>query len=201
MTLQADKARKALNELPMRLPERVGQYVAGRAFVEAQRSRAAVKWLHEINGDPFKGRPKAEVRKELFGAEEAAADAARDATGPASLVATELDPKSEVKVTIEGPARRGMPLTYLDGLSDIEVRMNGQTVKQKVVALRWEVTGRHTAPLFGVSPTGTEVSIPGITWIVFDERRNPEGNVETWATDEWAVWDILALMRQIGATP
>jgi predicted ester cyclase len=94
-----------------------------------------------------------------------------------------------------------MPLTYLEGLSDIEFTATSQASKGKAVVTRWEVNGKHTGPLLGVAPTGKQVTITGMTMIKFDEEPHPEGAGRmSHALEEWTYWDLPALAEQIGAT-
>jgi hypothetical protein len=37
--------------------------------------------------------------------------------------------------------------------------------------------------------------------MAFDEKQNPDGSSEAWATDEWTYWDLPSLMEQVGASP
>jgi hypothetical protein len=199
--LQADEARKALSDLPGRLPKRLRGYMAVRLFGERALVRESRIWLHAVNGDAITGKDKRTVRKELFGRtdeEEAMGDAEPDAqVQQGDMEAKEL----EVDVTFEDPQPHGMPLTYLEGLSDIELSATSNIVKDNVVVLRWEISGTHSRELLGVAPTQTAVTVVGITSIKFDEKPKSEGGREMWATDEWTFWDLPSLMQQIGATP
>jgi predicted ester cyclase len=202
----ANEAKKAFGDLAMRLPKRLTNYNTLRGFREGARLRNAAKWLHELNGDPVTGKTKREYRQELgFVEVEGAAELAESGVGEPEGV-PELDqtvkrPELEIHVTIENPAHRGMPLTYLEGLSDVEFTVSSQSVKVSVVVIRWEIEATHGGTLFGVSPTGRRISLAGITWIAFDESENPDGSSNLWATDEWTYWDMPSLMQQIGASP
>jgi hypothetical protein len=201
--LQADEARKALSDLPGRLPKRLRKYMAVRMFGERALLRESRIWLHAVNGDPITGKDKRTVRKELFGRSGEEEEDPVDAESPESQAqAADADAKElEVDVTFEDPQRHGMPLTYLDGLSDIELSATSDMVKDNVVVLRWDVRGTHSRELLGVAPTQKAVTVVGITSIKFDEKPRAEGGREMWATDEWTFWDLPSLMQQIGAMP
>jgi predicted ester cyclase len=210
MEFMADEAKKAMNELAFRLPRRLTNYISLRGFGEGARLRKAASWLHELNGDPVTGKTKREYRQELgFGKYEEAGeegaglseDAGMSGGGGGVAEESQKNPRLEIEVTIEDIPHRGMPLTYLDGLSEVEFTVSSQTVKLNVVVIRWEIEATHGATLFGVSPTGRRISLAGITWIAFDESRNPDGSSNVWATDEWTYWDMPSLMEQIGASP
>jgi hypothetical protein len=190
---QADNARKAFSEMPVRQPKRLFGYNMLRSYSERMRLRETTKWLHALHGDPITGKSKREVRIELGLVDE-------DAEGTASeMVGTDL---TKIEIEIEDPPRYGMPLTYLDGLSAIEFRVSNQTVKHTVAVTRWEVRGTHSGVLLGVPPTGRSVSIAGITWLRFGEDEPmPDGGRKGVATEAWSYWDLQSLMDQIGAIP
>jgi hypothetical protein len=192
LALQADKARKALSRIPAKQPKRLVGYNLLAGFRERHRLKKSTIWLHAINGDPVRGKDKKEMRKEL----------GFDRHDDEQLLAGTVQNRAmEVEVIIEDPPRHGMPLTYLDGLSQVEFKASSQAVRENVVVTRWEVVGTHSERLLGVPPTGKTVSFLGISWLKFEEERTPEGGWKTWATDEWTFWDLPSLMEQIGATP
>lgn len=192
MEFMANEARKALPKLPMRQPHRLRDYNMLLAFGERARLRETTIWIHELHGDPFKGKTKREYREELgFGKHD------QEGHIVELVTSTEL----EIEVLIENLPHRGMPLTYLDGLSEMHFTASSQTVKKDIVVIRWEIEATHGATLFGVPPTGRRVSFAGITWIAFEEERNPDGSRKVWATDEWTYWDLPSVMEQIGASP
>lgn len=60
------------------------------------------------------------------------------------------------------------------------------------VAYRWTYRGTHQGELVGISPTGKQVTITGITI-----NRISGGKIE----EEWNNFDRLGLMRQLGVIP
>jgi hypothetical protein len=200
MELLADKARKALNELPGRLPRRMRIYMMFRAVGERERAKATRAWLHAIHGDPITGKDKKTIRREL--AMKDAPGESADLFGADALMVQDggMDEDTlKVDAKIENPNRHGMPLTYLDGLSDIELASRSEIARESFVVVRWELTGTHSGELLGVPPTHATVSLSGITSVKFDEAPNPDGGRRMWATDEWTYWDLPSLMAQIGA--
>jgi predicted ester cyclase len=191
--LQADKARKALSEIPARQPKRLAGYRMLVAYKERLHLRETTIWLHALHGDAITGKTKREVRKELGLVKHDEDVTLSEYTG------TDV---TKIEVVVDDPARYGMPLTYLDGLSEIEFRASTQTVKDNAVVTRWEVAGTHSGVLLGVPPTGRSVVIAGITWLKFgEEETQPDGSRTVSATEAWSYWDLPALMEQIGATP
>ena len=176
-------------------------------FAERKRAQETAIWLHAVNGDVATGKHKREIRKELgFWKDD------RDYDGAGSLDPTEVTggedsstKKSptehlETEVVFDDVVRRGMPLTYLEGLSDVIFANRGQATKGMLVVTRWEIHGRHTGTLLGVPPTGREVSTTGMTMIKFDQHPHPTGPGRlSHALEEWTYWDLPSLAHQIGA--
>jgi predicted ester cyclase len=212
MEFMANEAKNVMSQLSMRLPKRLVIFNTLRAFGDRARLRKATIWLHELHGDPITGKTKREYREELgFGKQEElgdegaglSEDAAAGVGGDGAGVVEEpkKNPELEIDVTIENLNHRGMPLTYLEALSDVQFSASTQTVKLNVVVIRWEVEGTHSGRFLGVPPTGRRVSLTGITWIAFEDTRNPDRSSNVWATDEWTYWDLPSVMEQIGASP
>jgi predicted ester cyclase len=194
MEFMANEARRVLPDLPMRQPKRLALYNMLVAYGERERLRETTVWLHQLHGDPMTGKTKREYRQELgFGKHDEDRNLAEMVESP--------DRELEVEVEIGDPPHRGMPLAYLEGLSDMEFNASSQTIKENVLVTRWEVEGTHGATLLGVPPTGRRISLAGITWIAFEEKQNPDGSRNVWATGEWTYWDLPSLMEQIGASP
>jgi steroid delta-isomerase-like uncharacterized protein len=57
------------------------------------------------------------------------------------------------------------------------------------VVIRWRMSGAHTADLFGIPPTGKDVTVGGISWLRFSEGR---------VVEDWVSEDSMGLMVQIG---
>ena len=205
--LQADDARKAIIRLPVRRSRRLGMYSMSVNMAERSRARETTIWLHAVHGDVATGREKKEIRKELGYTGEADDDEGEgldptDVTG-AERTSGKKPPSTkhlEVEVEFGELAHRGMPLTYLEGLSDVIFTVRGQATKDLTVVTRWEVHGLHTAEMLGVPPTGRDVTTHGMTLVRFDQNPNPDapGRLSR-ALEEWTYWDLPALAEQIGA--
>jgi predicted ester cyclase len=61
-----------------------------------------------------------------------------------------------------------------------------------LVASRWEGRGRHTGEIMGIAPTGRDVVVSGQTLSRLDKGK---------IVEEWANWDTLGMLQQIGAVP
>ena len=96
-----------------------------------------------------------------------------------------------------GPVRgsdayRAGVAAFLDAFRGLSARIEDQLKEGTKVVTRWTVTGRHEGELFGLPPTGREVTFTGI-----DIHRVENGCV----VEEWTSWDTLRLMRQLGLVP
>lgn len=60
------------------------------------------------------------------------------------------------------------------------------------VVIRFTVQGRHDGDFMGVSPTGREIALPGITILRFDGPT---------CVERWSSADMLGLLVQLGAVP
>ncbi len=201
---QADGARKAITKIPARQSKRLRGWIAMVNFGLRARGKEATEWLHSIHGDAATGKKKSEIRKELGYATPEGAEDDADAMDPAEMGGASARfvgrEHLSVEVTIDNPVLHGMPLAYLDGLSEMEFTATSQVAKGLVVVTRWEVYGKHSAELLGVPPTGRQVTLTGMTWIQFDEQLNPDGPGRvSRGLEAWTYWDLPSLVEQIGA--
>lgn len=99
--------------------------------------------------------------------------------------------------TEPGPVRgrgayRASAEPFLDAFPGMQVRIHDQFAAGDKVATRYTVSGRHEGELFGVPATGKNLEFTGI-----DIHRIKDGRI----LEEWASWDALGLMRQLGVVP
>jgi steroid delta-isomerase-like uncharacterized protein len=83
-------------------------------------------------------------------------------------------------------------LTYRTAFPDLEISISEQIAEGDRVATRWEARGTHEGELFGVEPTGKQVTVTGITI-----DRYADGKL----IENWTSWDTLGLLMQLGAVP
>ena len=76
--------------------------------------------------------------------------------------------------------------------SDIEMTLEQVVAEGEWVSVRWRARGRHTGNLFGVAPTGREVTTSGIDMLRIVDGRIVEG---------WVSFDVLSMMEQILTPP
>jgi steroid delta-isomerase-like uncharacterized protein len=80
--------------------------------------------------------------------------------------------------------------SYRTGLPDLRIPIEDQIAKGDRVVTRWRARGTHQGELMGNAPTGNPATVTGI----LVDRING-GKIE----EEWADYDTLHLMQQIGA--
>jgi steroid delta-isomerase-like uncharacterized protein len=60
------------------------------------------------------------------------------------------------------------------------------------VVVRWVGSGKHTAEVNGIPPTGADVRVDAITI-----HRMEDGKI----AETWEVWDTLSFLQQVGVVP
>ena len=76
---------------------------------------------------------------------------------------------------------------------DLTCTIEDQVAEGDKVVSRWTLGGTHEGEFFGVIGTGNRVEFTGIQIDRFDES----GKI----VEEWAEFDLLGAMRQMGAIP
>lgn len=78
---------------------------------------------------------------------------------------------------------------YRKAFPDLHLHIEDVISDGDHVVTRWTSSGTHTGDLQGIAPTGKSTSSTGITIARFVNGKIAE---------EWANWDTLGLMRQLG---
>jgi steroid delta-isomerase-like uncharacterized protein len=78
---------------------------------------------------------------------------------------------------------------YRNALPDLRVPIEDQIAEGDRVVTRWTARGTHQGELMGNAPTGNQATVTGIL-----VDRISGGKIE----EEWADYDTLHLMQQIG---
>lgn len=81
---------------------------------------------------------------------------------------------------------------YQSAFHDAAVTIDDQIAEGDRVVTRWTGRGTHTGELMGISPTGKEVTVSGIT-----VSRLADGKI----AEEWELMDALGMLVQLGAVP
>ncbi len=81
---------------------------------------------------------------------------------------------------------------YRSAFPDLRLTVDDIFAEGDEVVVRWAWSGTHEGDLEGVAPTGKKMGGEGITI-----SRFSGGKIE----EDWANWDALGLMRQLGVVP
>ncbi len=77
-------------------------------------------------------------------------------------------------------------------LPDMRIRVNQVLAERDLVSVYWTASGTNTQAGMGFPATGRKIKIDGMTLFRFKEGR---------ICEEWSVWDMLSVMRQLGLFP
>lgn len=95
-----------------------------------------------------------------------------------------LPPGREAVIHAQDATRAAFP--------DCRWTIDALITEGETVVVRWTAVGTHTGDLLGIPPTGTEVTIAGVTTF-----RIVDGLVREW----WRVADDLGMLQQMGLLP
>ncbi len=94
---------------------------------------------------------------------------------------------------IRGPAGvRANVEKYLAGFPGGAITVDDQIAEGDKVATRWTGRGTHMGEIAGISPTGKEVTVSGLTLSKLERGL---------VVEEWTTWDTLGMLMQLGAVP
>lgn len=82
--------------------------------------------------------------------------------------------------------------TYRAAFPDARITVEEQLAEGDLVATRWSGRGTHEGELMGISPTGKQVTVSGLTI-----SRVVGGKI----VEEYQNWDTFGMMRQLDAVP
>jgi predicted ester cyclase len=82
---------------------------------------------------------------------------------------------------------------FRNAVPDLTYTVIDQVAEGNKVVTCYMASGTHQGEFFGVAPTGNRIEMSGIQVDRFDES----GKV----VEEWAQYDLLGAMRQMGAMP
>jgi steroid delta-isomerase-like uncharacterized protein len=102
------------------------------------------------------------------------------------------DPNSEAGEVRGAQTVKGEIEYFLKAFPDFYWRVDDQVAEGDKVTTRYTMGGTHQGEFFGVPATGKRVEISGI-----NIDRVEGGKV----VEEWASYDLLGAMRQLGAIP
>jgi steroid delta-isomerase-like uncharacterized protein len=82
--------------------------------------------------------------------------------------------------------------TYRAAFPDARITVEQQLAEGDLVATRWSGRGTHEGELMGISPTGKQVTVSGLTI-----SRLEGGKI----VEEFQNWDTFGMMQQLGVVP
>ncbi len=81
---------------------------------------------------------------------------------------------------------------YRTAFPDVRITIDDQIEESDKVVTRWTARGTHKGDLWGMSATGNEVTVSGISIDRFEGGQIAES---------WTNWDTLGMMQQLGVVP
>ena len=81
---------------------------------------------------------------------------------------------------------------YLAAFPDGRITVDEQFASGDQVATRWTGRGTHQGEIAGISQTGKEVTVNGLTFSRFEGGK---------LIEDWSNWDTLGMLVQLGAVP
>jgi steroid delta-isomerase-like uncharacterized protein len=103
------------------------------------------------------------------------------------------DPNSEAGEVRGAETIKGEIGYFRQAFPDLFWRVEDQLAEGDKVTTRYTLGGTHQGEFFGVPGTGQSIEITGVNIDRFDESGK--------LVEEWASYDLLGAMRQIGAVP
>jgi|SRR5580704_7175906 steroid delta-isomerase-like uncharacterized protein len=77
-------------------------------------------------------------------------------------------------------------------LPDMTVKVNQILAERDLVAVYWTSSGTNTQAGMGFLATGKKIRVDGMTLFRFKAGK---------ICEEWSIWDMLSVMRQLGLLP
>ena len=81
---------------------------------------------------------------------------------------------------------------FRNALAEMRFEIEDMISEGDKVVTRWTLRGTHRGELFGVAPTGKSVAMSGIVISRVDDAK---------IVEEWDEYDLLGLMKHLGAVP
>ena len=103
------------------------------------------------------------------------------------------DPNSEAGEIRGADTVKGEIEYFHSAVPDLSWRVEDQVAEGDKVVSRYTVSGTHQGEFFGVPGTGKRIEMTGIQIDRFDESGK--------LVEEWPEYDLLGVMKQIGAIP
>jgi predicted ester cyclase len=102
------------------------------------------------------------------------------------------DPNSETGEIRGSETIKGEIEYFRNAVPDLTYTVEDQIAEGDKVVTRYTVSGTHEGEFFGVAPTGERIMMSGMSIDRFEGGKMVE---------EWPEYDLLGVMRQLGAVP
>ena len=102
------------------------------------------------------------------------------------------DPNSESGEVRGADTIKGEIEYFRSAVPDLTYTVEDQIAEGEKVVTRYTVSGTHQGEFFGVAPTGERITMSGISIDRFESGK---------IVEEWPEYDLLGVMRQLGAVP
>ena len=102
------------------------------------------------------------------------------------------DPNSETGEIRGADTIKGEIEYFRNAVPDLTYTVEDQIAEGDKVVTRYTVSGTPQGEFFGVAPTGERITMSGISIDRFEGGK---------IVEEWPEYDLLGVMRQLGAVP
>jgi steroid delta-isomerase-like uncharacterized protein len=102
------------------------------------------------------------------------------------------DPNSESGEVRGADTIKGEIEYFRNAVPDLTYTIEDQIAEDDKVVTRYTVSGTHQGEFFGVAPTDKPIRMTGMSIDRFEDGKMVE---------EWPEYDLLGVMRQLGAVP
>ncbi len=114
---------------------------------------------------------------------------------PAEMACRSADYRAQMSGApgpLDGAGWNAFMATFSTAFPDARISIDDAIAERDIVASRWTLTATHLGDFLGVPPTGRPITMHGV-----DFSRVVNGKI----AEHWAQFDLIAVMRQIGAMP
>jgi steroid delta-isomerase-like uncharacterized protein len=82
--------------------------------------------------------------------------------------------------------------TCREGFPDLRFDIEDTVAERNEVVLHWTARGTHKGQFLGMAPTDKQATVSGTSIFRIDDGK---------IVEQWADWNLMSLMEQLGMTP
>ena len=82
--------------------------------------------------------------------------------------------------------------TCRTGFPDLKFTIEDTIAERNEVVLHWTASGTHKGSFLGLAPTNKKATVSGTSIFRIDDGK---------ITEQWADWNLMTLMEQLGVAP